>query len=105
MCRAKKNKKKKSVIKYIRGVNFVVPIYLNNDKVDMTLALLSFCSVFNSRISGTQFGRGLPRSAHAHAQSDSAVGHQTAHAQNEGGLCQTESQNSAIENPTKGQQC
>ena len=55
-------------------------------------SLHSFCCVFNSIISGTQFGRGLPRSAHAQAQSDSTVRHQTGHAQNEEALHQTESQ-------------
>ena len=54
--------------------------------------LLSLCCVFSSIISGTQFGAGLPRSAHAQAQSDSTVRHQTGHAQNEEALHQTESQ-------------
>ena len=56
------------------------------------LSLLSFCCVFNSRISETQFGAGLPPSAHARAQSDSAVRLTAGHAQNEGALQQTESQ-------------
>ena len=42
----------------------------NNHKASKqaSTTLLPFCCVFNSRISGTQFGAGLPRSAHA--QSD-----------------------------------
>ena len=52
----------------------------------------SFCCVSNSIIAGTQFGAGLPRSAHARAQSDRAVRLTAGHAQNEGALQQTESQ-------------
>ena len=52
----------------------------------------SFCCVSNSIIAGTQFGAGLPHSAHARAQSDRAVRLTAGHAQNEGALHQTESQ-------------
>ena len=57
-----------------------------------TIHSIPFVAFFNSIISGTQFGAGLPRSAHA--QSDVWQPCQTGpgHAQNEGALCQTESQ-------------
>ena len=70
------------------------------------VSLLSFCCVFNCRISGTQFGAGLPRSAHAQQSVRQCCQTGHGHAQNKGALHQTESQtSSAIPTSTKEQQC
>ena len=65
---------------------------------------LSFCCIFNSRISETRFGGGLPRSAHAHAQSDSTVWLVMGMRRMREPAAKLSLRNSAIENATKGQQ-